>query len=445
MNIIKAIYCRTFQKIFKLAIPFMPYRKPKALRNYGELVHTLELNRKVKPLIVTDKGITGLGLHKALVEAVQGSGMSAVIYDGTHPNPTVGNIEEAAELYRKEKCDCIIAIGGGSSIDCGKGVGVKIVKPNKPLGKMKGILKVRKRLPLMIAVPTTAGTGSECTLAAVICDPETQAKYAINDFPLIPRYALLESSLTISLPPMLTATTGLDALTHAVEAYIGNSTTRSTRAYALEAISLIFNNLPVAVTNGKDMTARQNMMQASYLAGLAFTKSYVGYVHALAHALGGKYGTPHGLANSVLLPVVLRAYGKRVYKRLKRCAIAAGIADKKTPKAVAAELFISRIEEMNKDFGIPDTIHEIRLKDLPILTKHAEKEANPLYPVPVLWTVKDLEKVYLKVMEETDGVTENIRDSQKSQGILLRRENAERQGAYSSLKGIGRGDTSERG
>ena len=276
------------------------------------------------------------------------------------------------------------------------------MRSRKTLSQMRGVLKVRRKLPPLIAVPTTAGTGSECTLAAVITDPKAHTKYAINDFPLIPRYALLDARMTMTMPPFLTATTGLDALTHAVEAYIGRSTTRDTRQAALSAIQLIFANLPQAVANGNDSTARKNMAHAAYLAGLAFTKSYVGYVHALAHALGGMYGVAHGFANAVLLPVVLRGYGSAVEKKLKDCAIAANIADTTTSPHEAAQRFIEAIEAMNRLFHIDTQIPQIRSEDLPYLCAHAAREANPLYPVPVLYSAAELEPFYRAVMTKEE-------------------------------------------
>ena len=268
---------------------------------------------------------------------------------------------------------------------------------------MKGILKVHKRLPLLIAVPTTAGTGSETTLAAVIVDSETRYKYAINDFPLIPRYAVLDPKVTLSLPPFITATTGMDALTHAVEAYIGNSTTPGTRKNALDAVQLIFNNLDTAYTDGTNKEARQNMLRASYFAGCAFTKSYVGYVHAVAHSLGGQYNVPHGLANAILLPHVLESYGKTIYKKLAALSVAAGIATCETPVEEAALRFIQAIKDMKTRFGIGDTIPQIREEDIPKLSHYADKEANPLYPVPILMDAHELEKFYYMLIpaEET--------------------------------------------
>lgn len=283
-------------------------------------------------------------------------------------------------------------------MDCAKAVGARVAKPHQPLSRMKGILKVHKKLPLLIAIPTTAGTGSETTLAAVITDAQTRHKYAINDFPLIPRYAVLDPKVTVSLPPHITATTGMDALTHAVEAYIGNSTTPGTRKDALMAVELIFENLDQAFEDGTNIEARRNMLKASYFAGCAFTKSYVGYVHAVAHSLGGEYNVPHGLANAVILPFVLEAYGEKIHKKLHRLAVAAKLADKDTPADEAAELFIDAIKDMKERFGIGNRIPEIREEDIPKLAHYADKEANPLYPVPVLMDAKELERFYLQLI-----------------------------------------------
>ena len=241
----------------------------------------------------------------------------------------------------------------------------------------------------------------------MITDAQTRHKYAINDFPLIPRYAVLDPKVTLSLPPFITATTGMDALTHAVEAYIGNSTTPGTRKNALDAVKLIFENLDQAYENGSDKEARKNMLRASYYAGCAFTKSYVGYVHAVAHSLGGEYNVPHGLANAILLPFVLEAYGSVINKKLARLAIAAGIADKSTPEAEAATAFIQAIKDMKKRFDIGDTIPEIREEDIPKLAHYSDKEANPLYPVPVLMNAKELETFYYDLMEKPDEEKED--------------------------------------
>ena len=318
MNTLRKIYCRAFQKAFHIAIPFLPYRKPKIAGSVKELPEIIMRHKCTHVLIITDGGIMKLGLTRRLEKALKEAGIPYTIYDKTVANPTTVNVREALELYHKEGCDAIIGFGGGSSMDCAKAVGACAVKPNQSLAQMKGILKVHKKLPLLMAVPTTAGTGSETTLAAVITDADTRYKYAINDFPLIPRYAVLDPKVTLSLPPFITATTGMDALTHAVEAYIGNSTTIDTRRDALKAVKLIFENIDIAYEHGDNIQARRNMLHASFYAGCAFTKSYVGYVHAVAHSLGGQYNVPHGLANAILLPLVLREYGSCIDKRTCR-------------------------------------------------------------------------------------------------------------------------------
>ena len=359
----------------------------------------MKKKRRTSVLIITDKGIRNLGLTKRLEKALSDSQIPFTVYDGTVANPTTINVAEALDLYLENRCDAIIGFGGGSSMDCAKAVGARAAKPNQPLSKMKGILKVHKKLPLLFAIPTTAGTGSETTLAAVITDAETRHKYAINDFPLIPRYAVLDPKVTASLPPAITAATGMDALTHAVEAFIGNSTTYATRKDALLATRLIFENIDTVYENGSDIDARRNMLHASFYAGCAFTKSYVGYVHAIAHSLGGEYNVPHGLANAVILPLVLETYGGKINRKLHKLAVAARLADKDTPSDEAAAAFIQAVKDMKKRFQIGDTIPEIQDVDIPKLAHYADKEANPLYPVPVLMNAHELEHLYFRLME----------------------------------------------
>ncbi|MEH2949797.1 iron-containing alcohol dehydrogenase [Sporofaciens sp. JLR.KK001] len=405
MNKAKKLYCRTFQTGLKIALPFLPYRKPEVIGSVKTIPDILKKRKCSHALIITDTGIRNLGLTKRLENVLTKDGIPFCIYDKTVANPTTANVAEALEMYLSNGCDAIIGFGGGSSMDCAKAVGARIAKPKQSLAKMKGILKIHKKLPLLIAIPTTAGTGSETTLAAVITDAETRHKYAINDFPLIPRYAVLDPKVTLSLPPFITATTGMDALTHAVEAYIGKSTTYGTRKDALLAVKLIFENIDKAYTNGSDIDARRNMLHASFYAGCAFTKSYVGYIHAVAHSLGGEYNVPHGLANAILLPFVLEAYGPCIHKKLHHLAVAAGISAKDTPYDAAAGEFIEAIKAMKKRFDIGDTVKEIQEADIPKLSHYADKEANPLYPVPVLMDAEDLEQFYVTLMDSDESVT----------------------------------------
>lgn len=399
MHLIKRIYCRIFQTGLRAALPFLPYRKPEILNSSSEVPDRVLAEGIHSVLIVTDASVHASGLTNKLESALVSKGIAVSVFDETVPNPTTDIIERAAASYREHHCEGLVGFGGGSSIDCAKAVGASIARPSKTFAQMAGILKIRKRIPFLIAVPTTAGTGSETTLAAVITDAKSRHKYAINDFPLIPRVAVLDPDLTKDLPPMLTATTGMDALTHAVEAYIGRSTTKETRQEAITAVQLIFSNIEKCWHNGHDMEARLSMARAAFLAGDAFSQSYVGYVHAVAHSLGGRYNVPHGLANAILLPEVLESYGRYAAPKLHRLANAVGLSDPSESDSAGAEKFILAIRRLNREMDIGTCIPEIREADIPQMAAYADEEANPLYPVPVLMDADELQKFYYKVME----------------------------------------------
>lgn len=397
MFFLKAAYCRIFQGAFRLALPVLPYREPEIIHSCDGLIPVMEKEEIRCPLIVTDAGIVANGLVTPLTEFLEKQGFRYCIYDRTRANPTKDNVEEALKQYHELGCDSLIAIGGGSSMDCAKAVGARVAYPQKTLDQLGGILRVLRKLPILIAIPTTAGTGSETTLAAVVTD--APRKYAMMSFPLIPRYALLDGKLTCSLPPKLTATTGMDALTHAVEAFIGRSTTKQTGQLALEATKLVFSNLKTAYSDGRNLQARENMLLAAYKAGIAFSKSYVGYVHAVAHSLGGKYDTPHGLANAVILPYVLERYGSCIHRKLYKLGLAAGVCSQKDDISTGAEKFIRAVWELNEALSIPKKLPGIQKADIEALARHAEKEANPLYPVPKLMTRKELEEIYFDIAD----------------------------------------------
>jgi alcohol dehydrogenase class IV len=401
MFILKKLGCRVFQMAFRAALPLLPYREPKRLSSCSELGEVFRAEKSKAVLIITDAGIVRNGLTASLEAVCRDNRIPYTVYDGTKPNPTTDNVEEALKLYRENGCDTLVAIGGGSSMDCAKALGARAVYPRRTLRQLGGKLKVWRKLPTLVAIPTTAGTGSEVTVAALVTEPDTHRKYALMSFPLIPHYAVLDASLTYSLPPHLTATTGMDALTHAVEAYIGRSTSRETRQLALEAVRLVFQNIEAAYSDGHNHEARENMLLAAYKAGIAFSKSYVGYIHAVAHSLGGTYGTPHGLANAVILPHVLTAYGDCIFKKLHRLGIAAGVCSTEDSDETGAGKFIEAIRALNTRMQIPETIEGIQASDIPAMARHAEKEANPLYPVPKLMTARELEIFYNKVGDIT--------------------------------------------
>ena len=400
MNTPKKLFCRCFQIVLRLALPVLPYRDPKVLDRVEQIPACLKAKEISRVLIVTDGFLHISGMLEPLKKALKAAGIGYAVYDEVTPNPTVLNVELARERYLAEGCQGLIGFGGGSAIDCAKAVGARIARPKLSIPKMKGILKIWLPIPYLIAVPTTAGTGSETTLATVITDHNTSHKFPISDFPLIPRVAVLDPEMTRSLPPHMTSTTGMDALTHAIEAYIGRSTTKQTRAAALEAARLIAENLEEAYKDGSNMEARRNMLRAAYLAGGAFSKSYVGYCHAVAHSLGGQYHIPHGLANAVLLPYVLESYGERVYNKYKDLSVAMHLADGDTPAPEAAHRLIAQIRRMNGAMNIPDKLPGIRREDISKLARYADKEANPLYPVPKLMDGAELEQFYFDVMED---------------------------------------------
>ena len=402
MNKLFKAYCRAYQNIFKIAMNFLPWREPKVFSGQDSVLRIPEIlkNEGIKNvLIVTDNGLKNIGLPDKLIKVLEDSLIKCIVFTDVQQNPSIENVENARKVYLQNGCQAIIAFGGGSPIDCAKGAGARITNPDKTISHMRGQLKVRKRLPLFIAVPTTAGTGSETTVATVITDTKTHEKYAVNDPKLRPDYAILDPELTVGLPAHITSTTGVDALTHAVEAYIGNSNTKDTKKSAKKAVRLIFENLEKAYNEPKNIQLRKNMLEASYHAGLAFTRAYVGYVHAIAHQLGGLYSTPHGLANAVILPYVLEWFGKNAYKKLAELSECAGTADVGKSDEENALLFIQAIKNLNEKIGIPDKFDFIKEEDIPTIVKRALKEANPLYPVPKIMDKKDCEEVVRKIMK----------------------------------------------
>lgn len=387
------LYCRGFQRVMKISSIFLPWREPELLTGENSLAGLpLFIKREgiESVLIVTDQGIIATGLMDGFLKGLRAEEIEFVMYDKTVPNPTIDNIEEALQLFKTNHCQGIVAFGGGSPIDCAKGVGARLARPTKTLPQMKGILKVLKKMPPLFAVPTTAGTGSEATLACVVSDSKTHEKYALMDTALIPHFAVLDPLLTVRLPKHITSTTGMDALTHAVEAFIGKSNTKQTRQWSIDAVKLIFGNLYEAYSAGENIAARTNMQRAAYLAGMAFTRAYVGNVHAIAHTLSGFYNVPHGLANAVILPSVLEYYGESIHEPLAELADAAGVCAASDSIRQKATKFIQAIKDLNEKMEIPSKVDCILDSDIPLMAERALKEANPLYPVPIIFRIDDM-------------------------------------------------------
>jgi len=385
------VFCRVFQFVFNFGARVLPWRKAIPVEGagaIGEIPKLLKENGGKKPILVTDPGLVKAGIASKLTHVIEKAEVPFVLYSEVEANPSVNTVEKIFELYCREGCDSFIALGGGSSMDAAKAAAARTVRRRKSVNQLGGLLKVLRRLPLFIAVPTTAGTGSETTIAALITDTETSHKYAIMDLCLIPKFAVLDPELCVGLPPAITAATGMDALTHAVEAYLcWTYGTKESISFALDAVKEIFKYLPRAYKDGTDIEARQAMLDASYKAGFAFTRAGVGNVHAIAHTLGGLYNTPHGIANAVILPVVLEDYGKKAWKKLSHLADLAGVVPSTTATIEEkANAFIKAIYDLNKQMKLPYFFDFIKTEDIPRITKWASRESNPLYPVPVIYS-----------------------------------------------------------
>ena len=394
-------FCRIYQAIVKAALYFLPWKVPKVIEGPGsvkKLPHVVKEQGFSKVLVVTGSVLMSLGVPKPLFDSLTEEGIEYVVFSGVQPNPTDKNVYEGLKLYQENNCEALIAFGGGSPMDCCKIIGALAVKKGKRVEQLQGLCKIRKKTPAIFAVPTTAGTGSETTIAAVITNAETHHKAPISDTCLMPAFAVLDPELTKGLPPKVTAATGMDALCHAVESYTNNTyNTRLERDLAEKAVKLIYDNLYEAYCHGDNLKARQNMQKAAFYAGRAFTRGSVGYVHAIGHTLGGLYGTPHGLAMAILLPHVMRQFGPSVYKSLARLADICDIQG--NDNETKAKAFIGWIEDINRKMSIPGNIDVIKDEDVPQIIEWALKEGNPLYPVPVVWEKRDFENIIRTVRQ----------------------------------------------
>jgi alcohol dehydrogenase len=350
-----------------------------------------------KILIVTDRVVSGMGLPDALTQALTEGGIAHVVFDAVTPDAPLPIIEKGIRFFARHGCDAIVAFGGGSPMDAAKTIALAVANrkhPRKLVGYFKGL---HAPVPLY-AVPTTAGTGSEVTVAAVISDPEARRKLVIADTRLVPAMAALDPRLMVGLPRPVTAATGMDALTHAVEAFVGHWSNEHTDRMALAAVGLIYANLRVAYRNGRNLEAREQMALAATYAGLAFTRANVGYVHAIAHQLGGRYHTPHGLANAMVLPHVLKFSSPAITKRLALLAVRAGVGKQGERPAALAAKFLDSVSALNRDLAIPAHLADLRAADIPALAKAACREADTNYPVPRYMSPKVCEGIIAQLL-----------------------------------------------
>ena len=392
---LETLWCRAFQAVLKIGNYFMGYRMPQYLEGPGkcrDLGAFLKGKGIQDVLVVTGAGMVRRGQAQPLLDGFEDSGICYTLQTYAATDPTSDDVELGYKTYAEHGCKAIVALGGGSRMDCAKGIAAKVVHPGKKVSRLQGLLKVHRPIPPFVAIPTTAGAGSETTVAAVITDSATHRKAAINDPFLIPKYAVLDPQLTVGLPPYTTAITGMDALAHAVEAYTNKTyNTKLEDRLAKEAVKLIHDNILLAFEDGANLQARQNMQRGAFYAGRAFTRGCVGYVHAVGHTLGGLYGVEHGLAMAVLLPHVMRAYGAAAHKRLAQLADVCGM--KGANEAEKADAFLRWIEDTNAKMGLPNNFAVVQDKDMDQMITWAMKEANPLYPVPVVWGKEDFRRL----------------------------------------------------
>ena len=360
----------------------------------GELCDSIGHSGVRKVLVVTDAMLVQLGIVGRITSSLEAAGVASSVYDGVEPDPTFDQVEAGLAQLEKDSCDAVLAVGGGSPMDASKMIAAMATN-GRPLSKLEGRFKVRKSPAPLFAIPTTAGTGSEVTVAAVVSDPVSHEKKFYLDPKLLPSMAALDPTLMTGLPPQITAATGMDALTHAVESYVALTSTEQSEAYAKIAVRLIFANLPTAYSDGDNLAARKSMALASYYAGLAFTRTSVGYVHAIAHTFGAYYRTPHGLANAIALPHVLEFSKGEAQLRLAELADLLGFDE--ANEAAKAQRFIDEVRALMAKVGIPYTLDALKTEDINAIAKQACAEAYLNYPVPRFMTEEECQGLLRRI------------------------------------------------
>lgn len=398
------VYWLTFHLVLKTLARVLPFPQPTLLigsDSLHSLGDVLQQRGWTRPLLVSDRQLMRLQLPAPLINALAGAGMHCTIFDAVPENPTIASVEAGLRRFQATGCDSLIAIGGGSVMDCAKGIAARAGNPWLPLQWMEGLFKVIGPTPPLTCIPTTAGSGSEATIAAVFTDPTQARKFAIADLKLMPRVTVIDPQLLLTLPPSITAAGGMDALTHAVESFIGRNGNAWSRNKACSALRRIHRSLLNAYRQGDDLPARLDMALAAHEAGEAFTRTNVGYVHAIAHAIGSRYGLPHGLANAIALPPVLRWSQPACKFQLAELARTIALGDAQASDTELATQFIHWVEELNRQLNIPPVVHELQDTDIPVLCRSILQEAHPDYPVPRLMTPSDCASVMREMLEPT--------------------------------------------
>ncbi|EOX4798653.1 iron-containing alcohol dehydrogenase [Vibrio alginolyticus] len=387
---------RSYTAGLKIAAHILPIPRPTLFSGPGSMNELLESMTELgfkRVLLVTDEGLVQVGIVDKVLEAAAQLDLQLDVFSQVKPDPTYDQVESGLEAYHRFHCEGILALGGGSAMDCAKVIAAKVTN-KRPIKKLAGLLKVWRMPAPLFAIPTTAGTGSEVTIAAVVSDPSSHIKTPLMDPKLVPLMAALDANLMIGLPPKITADTGVDALTHAIEAYVSKNATQETMAYSVAAIKLIFKYLPRAVMQGDDVEARHKMAMASYYAGLAFTKASLGYVHAFAHTFGARYGIPHGMANGLALLPVLRFSLSEIEPQLRKL-------DELTAEGqlgnASAQHFLANLESLFSTIDIEQTSALIQREDADALVDLILKEAHWNYPVPKFMNREECTQLLLNI------------------------------------------------
>ncbi len=387
---------RTYTAGLKIAALILPMPRPTLFSGPGSMNELLESMTELgfkRVLLVTDEGLVQVGIVDKVLKAAAQLDLQLDVFSKVQPDPTYDQVESGLEAYHRFHCEGILALGGGSAMDCAKVIAAKVTN-KRPIKKLSGLLKVWRMPAPLFAIPTTAGTGSEVTIAAVVSDPSSHIKTPLMDPKLVPLMAALDANLMIGLPPKITADTGVDALTHAIEAYVSRNATQETRAYSVAAIKLIFKYLPRVVAQGDDVEARHKMAMASYYAGLAFTKASLGYVHAFAHTFGAKYGIPHGMANGLALLPVLRFSLSEIEPQLRK--LDALTAEGQSGEA-SAQHFLTHVESLFASIDIKQKSALIKREDADALVDLILKEAHWNYPVPKFMSREECTQLLLDI------------------------------------------------
>ncbi|BDX06305.1 alcohol dehydrogenase [Planctobacterium marinum] len=388
--------------MLKLVTVFIPAPKPTIYSGSGsslKLCESLKFMGVTRILIVTDEMLSKMGLLDAVKKQLEELNIGYVVFDKVVPDPGYQIVEDGVALGQNEHCDAVLGFGGGSSLDAAKVIAARMTNAVS-IKKLVGVLKVKNPPVPIFTIPTTAGTGSETTIAAVVSDPDTNQKTPVIDPKLVPVAASLDPDLMTGLPPHITAATGMDALTHAIESYISRHAAPDTDVYALSAVKMIMKYLPVAYEDGANLEAREAMALASFYAGAAFTKANLGYVHAIAHQFGAFYHTPHGLANAIVLPKVLDYSLPAASERLAQLAKATGLGGESDDEQALARKFVDSVKELNQKIGIPITLDKLKQEDIPAIAKGALKEAHYLYPVPRYMNFKQCTQMVSKMLQQ---------------------------------------------